>query len=249
MPIVRRGDVWVSGWSADKRPLRVVLISDIHVAGPDMPPSRVARIVRQINSLQPDLVLVAGDMISARWLTTRSYSFGEALAPLGGLDAPRLAVLGNHDHRRGAQLARQALAAAHVGLLENRAVRFQGLTIVGLDDMYTGSPDPRVLAKPLQKPVILLTHSPQVVRSLPPGERLVLAGHTHCGQVVIPYLGAPVSLRKGRRYVACGIVHRAGRDFVVTAGLGTSILPIRFGAPPDLWLLTFRPKPARAAMR
>ncbi|MFD1610305.1 metallophosphoesterase [Sphingomonas tabacisoli] len=244
MPVVRRGTVWVNGWSANKPPVRIVLISDIHVAGPDMPPSRVARIVDQINALKPDLVLIAGDLVSARLLTTRRYSFDEALAPLTALHAPRIAVLGNHDHRRGAADARRALAAAHIPLLENRIVRFRGLTIVGLDDMYTGIPDARLFAKPLPQPVLLLTHSPEVVRRLPPGERLVLAGHTHCGQVVIPGVGALVSLRKGRRTVACGIVHRNGRNFVVTGGLGASIVPIRYGATPDLWLLTFQPKPS-----
>lgn len=242
MPLVRRGTVAVSGWPADKAPVRVVLISDIHVAGPDMPPSRVARIVERINALNPDLVLIAGDLISDRRLSTHNYSFAEAVAPLRALNAPALAVLGNHDHWRSAEAGRKALAQAHVQLLENRWLRYKGLTLVGLDDMYAGAPDAGIFRQNLPQPVILLTHSPQVVRWLPPGERLVLAGHTHCGQVVLPILGALGSLKNGARKVACGIVQRNGRSFVVTSGLGASIVPLRYGAPPDLWLLTFVPK-------
>lgn len=241
MPIVRRGLVTVNGWPPAKPPLRVVLISDVHVAGPDMPPKRLERIVDQVNRLRPDLVLIAGDLVSDKALRTHSYKFADALAPLGRLKAARLAVLGNHDHWRDAPAARRALARAGVTLIENRAVRFKGLTIAGLDDMYAGRPDPRLLRRKLAQPVILLTHSPQVVRILPPGERLVLAGHTHCGQIVLPGIGPLGSLLNGKRGIACGIVHRKGRDFVVTAGLGTSIIPLRYGAPPDLWLLTFAP--------
>jgi predicted MPP superfamily phosphohydrolase len=246
MPIVRRGEVVVNGWPAAKRPLRIVLISDIHVAGPETPPSRLARIVQQINDLKPDLVLIAGDMVSNRRLSTRRYSFAEAVAPFRKLNAPRLAVLGNHDHWRNAAAARRALAAADVPLLDNRAVRFQGLTLVGLDDMYAGAPNPAVFQRPLPEPVILLTHSAEIVRWLPPGRRLVLAGHTHCGQVVLPLIGPLGSLKNGKHGIACGIIHRKGRDIVVTAGLGTSIVPLRYGAPPDLWLLTFRPKSSSA---
>lgn len=241
MPVVRQGLVRVKGWPAGTPPVRVVLISDAHVAGPDMPPSRLRRIVARINALSPDLVLIAGDLISDRRVSTRRYSFAEAVAPFAGLKAPRMAVLGNHDHWRNAADARAALAEAGVMMIDNRAVRFKGLTLVGLDDMYAGAPDPAVLHGRLRQPVVLLTHSAEVVRILPPGERLVLAGHTHCGQIVLPFIGPLGSLRNGKRGVACGVVHRKGRDFVVTAGLGTSILPLRYGAPPDLWLITFAP--------
>lgn len=252
-PVVRRGTVTVRGWPADRPPVHVVLVSDIHVAGPDMPPARLARIVGQINALAPDLVLIAGDLISDKALRTRSYTFAEALVPLRALRAPALAVLGNHDHWRNGAAARAALSGAGVTLLENRVVRRRGLTIAGIDDIYAGRPDTRLFDRPLPGPVLLLTHSPEVVRLLPRGERLVVAGHTHCGQIVLPVIGPLGSLQNGKRGgLACGVVHRKGRVFVVTAGLGTSIVPLRYGAPPDLWLLSVRPAapaPGRADAR
>src|SRR3569623_482602 len=86
-PVVREADVALPGWPAGTPPLRALLMSDLHVAGPDMPPERVARIVAQANALRPDIVLIAGDFISDRRGSTRSYSFAEAVVPLAGLRA------------------------------------------------------------------------------------------------------------------------------------------------------------------
>ncbi|HEX8216939.1 MAG TPA: metallophosphoesterase, partial [Allosphingosinicella sp.] len=94
-PVVRRTQVSLAGLT---HPVRALLMSDIHVGGPDMPPARLQGIVAQINALRPDLVLIAGDLITEKRLTTRLYSMGEAVAPLAAL-RPRIgtfAVLGNH---------------------------------------------------------------------------------------------------------------------------------------------------------
>ena len=103
-PVVRRTVVALAGLPPGTRPIRAVLLSDIHVAGPDMPPERVARIVRQLNALHPDLVLIAGDFVSDRGLATRHYSIEDSIAPLGQLrpTTATVAVAGNHDHWRDA---------------------------------------------------------------------------------------------------------------------------------------------------
>ena len=121
-PVVRHASHALPGY--DGPPITALLISDIHVAGPDMPPERLARVVGQINALRPDLVLIAGDLVSDKRTATRYYSMAEAVAPLGGL-RPRIgtfAVLGNHDHWRNAVEAAAALAAANITLLSNDAV-------------------------------------------------------------------------------------------------------------------------------
>ena len=99
-PVVRQARIGVVDWPKDQPPLRLVLISDVHVAGPDMPPARLARIVEGINSLSPDLVLIAGDFVSDKKLSTHQYSEAQATAPLRHLRASLgiVAVLGNHDH-------------------------------------------------------------------------------------------------------------------------------------------------------
>jgi predicted MPP superfamily phosphohydrolase len=251
-PLVRRAAFSLPGWPERASPLKAVLISDIHVAGPDMPPARLAKIVTQINALQPDLVLIAGDLVSDKGIATRLYSMAEAIAPLAGL-TPKLgafAVLGNHDHWRDADAARAALRRAGIRVLDNEAVRAGPLVIAGADDVYTGHDDPAALTRAAERlggPVLVLSHSPDIVPELDPRFRLVLAGHTHCGQIVPPLIGRlATASHYGERY-ACGIVRENGRAIVVSAGLGTSLLPLRMGARPDMWLLELGPaRPAAA---
>lgn len=245
-PVAREASIAMPAWPARAPPMRVVLLSDIHVAGPDMPPARLARIVERINRHRPDLVLIAGDLVSDKRVATRAYPLAEAIAPLAGLRARHgvVAVLGNHDHWRGTQEARRALAAAGITVLRNSAVRRGPLTVAGAGDIHTGRADVERLARSARElpgPVAVLSHSPDVVPRLDDSFTLVLAGHTHCGQIAPPLLGRPVTMsRYGERY-ACGVIREGGRTIVVGAGLGTSLLPLRFGAPPDFWILTLGP--------
>ena len=228
------------------KPVRLVLISDIHVAGPDMPPRRLERIVSQINALQPDIVLIAGDFVSDKRVSTRRYSVTEAIAPLRTVKARlgSVAVLGNHDHWRDAQAMRAALRAANVEVLDNRAVRRGPLTIGGIDDPFTGHdslPATAALMRSMPRPRILLTHSPDVFPRVPDGIVLTLAGHTHCGQIRLPLIGAVSTMSDyGERY-ACGRVDETGRSLIVSAGLGTSLLPLRLGTVPEFWVIELRP--------
>lgn len=246
-PVVREARLGLENWPAGSPRLRAVLISDIHVAGPDMPPERLARIVDRINALGPDLVLIAGDLISDKHAATRYYSMAEAIRPLGMLRARlgSFAVLGNHDHWYDPAGARKALAAAGIRLLENDAAQAGPLAIAGLDDDFTGRDNlPRTLARlsALKGARLLLSHSPDPFAELPSTIGLMVAGHTHCGQIAPPLIG-PISTmsRHGKRY-ACGLVREGGKVLVVTAGLGTSGVPLRLGAVPDMWLLDLGPR-------
>lgn len=245
-PIVRSATVSLPGWPAGEKPVRAVLLSDLHVAGPDMPPERLARIVAQANSLRPDIVMIAGDLVSDKNLATRHYPADEAVAPLKGLRAPlgTVAVLGNHDHWRDAAAFHRALPQAGVSLLANQAIRRGPLAIGGIDDDFSGHARiARTMAalRALDGPRIALSHSPDIAPELPADMTLVLAGHTHCGQISLPLIGRlATASRHGERY-ACGRISEGTRTIIVGAGLGTSILPLRYGVPPDLWLVTLGP--------
>src|SRR5690606_10574776 len=130
-PQVRRAIVTLAQMPTGTVPLRVVLLSDIHVAGPDMPPSRLARIVRQINALEPDLVLIAGDLVSDKRIATRHYPAADAIAPLGQLrpTLATVAVPGNHDHWRDIAEVRRELRRHGIVVLANEAQRFGPLAI------------------------------------------------------------------------------------------------------------------------
>lgn len=251
-PVVRETQVALRDWPEGAAPVRVVLISDIHVAGPDMPPSRLARIVRRINGLRPDVVLIAGDLVSDKRFSTRTYSLAEAVAPLGQLRSRlgTFAVLGNHDHWRDAGEARAALRTAGVTVLDNEAAQAGPLAIAGLDDAFTGHDRlEQTLAamRGLSGARLLLSHSPDPFPAVPGEIGLMVAGHTHCGQIRLPIVGAISTMSEhGERY-ACGRIDEAGRTLIVGAGLGTSILPLRLGAAPDLWLIGIGPPGADAA--
>ena len=237
-----------------ERQVRVILMSDIHVGGPDMPPERLSRIVAQANALRPDVVLIAGDLVTEKRLATRLYSMAEAIAPLAGLK-PRIgtfAVLGNHDHWADPAGARIALRRARIALLENDAAQAGPLAVGGLDDAFTGRDDvERTLAALRRLPgvPILLSHSPDPFPRVPPDIRLMAAGHTHCGQVRVPIYGALSTMSDyGDRY-ACGRIDEAGKTLIVSAGLGTSGIWFRLGAVPDLWVIELRPARAPSPRR
>jgi hypothetical protein len=251
-PIVRRASIELGDWPAGAAPLKAVLISDTHPIGPDMPAERLRRIMARINALQPDLVLIAGDLVSDRRFSTRTYDTAAAIAPLAEL-RPRLAkiaVLGNHDHWRKEEVGQKALARAGVIVLDNNAVSIGPLVIGGLDDAFTDNDDPKAtIAKMRALPgaKLMLSHSPDPFAALPGDVGLMVAGHTHCGQISLPLIGPLTSFSDyGNRY-ACGLIREGGKTLIVGAGLGTSVLPLRLGAPPDMWLLELGPVRSTAA--
>ena len=246
-PVQRDAQIGVADWPEGAGPLRIILISDIHVAGPDMPPERLEDIVARINALEPDLVLIAGDFVSDKTLSTHRYTAEEAVAPLAELETVHgvFAVLGNHDHWRDADAFRTALPDGGITLLDNQAVAAGPVVLVGIGDEFTGHADVSGAIGSVAEmtgPIVVLTHNPDIVPDLPNPVALVAAGHTHCGQISLPIIGRlATASRYGERF-ACGQIDDAGQTVIVTAGLGTSILPIRLGVPPDFWVIEVGPE-------
>ena len=247
-PLVRRLILTAPNYPAGQPPLRLVLISDIHVHGPDMPPSRVERIVAQINALQPDIVVAGGDFAGNNWIGRR-YAASEAIAPLGHL-RPRLgavAVLGNNDYADGGGKVRRALRNAGFQVLEDSAATVGPIAFGGLDGRVHHGRAWNQFRKITYRAFgrtaglqVLVAHRPDEFVLAPPSIGLVLAGHTHCGQIVLPIVGAlATGSDYGSKYL-CGVVRDGSKLLVVTAGVGTSHIPLRIGAPPDIWLITIR---------
>lgn len=250
-PVLRRLRVNVTGWPEGAKPVTVALISDIHIGSRAMDTARLARIADQINAAHPDLVLIAGDFIYGHGPEEGARLAPGLTAPLARLHAPLgvVAVPGNHDHWTGVRAVREALEAAGVTVLANQAVRRGPLRILGFDDSFSGHADVGVTLRSgagLGGVPVALTHSPGIIGRLPPGVNLLLAGHTHCGQVVFPLIGAPTDWPDPPKRLydpryRCGVVRDPGRVTVVTGGLGTSGPALRLGAPPEIWLLTLMP--------
>jgi predicted MPP superfamily phosphohydrolase len=212
-----------------------------------MPPERLARIVGQVNALEPDIVLIAGDLVSEKRTANRTYTAEEVVAPLGKLDAPLgvFAVPGNHDHWFDMPALADALRRHGVRLLVNQAAQAGPLVLGGLDDAYTGRADvPRTIAAMdrLEGGRLIFGHSPDSFPQVPASVPLMLAGHTHCGQIAYPWGGAPAHLSDyGDRY-GCGRIDEDGKTLVVGAGLGTSLIPVRLFTQPEIWLIELRAK-------
>jgi len=226
-------------WPRTRDGYRVGFISDFHAGAPFAGRKEIARAVAGLNEHEPDVALLGGDYIDAHPI------WGGRLAPeliareLARLTAPTFAVLGNHDWKQSGDRMWSALQNAGIEVLENHAVETNGVYVAGLADMRTRRPDlPGTLAAvPAGAPVILLAHDPDVFPLVPDRVALTLAGHTHGGQVAIPFVRRPfIPSRYGERYVR-GHVVEEDRHLYVTSGLGTSGLPLRLLAPPEIVVL------------
>jgi predicted MPP superfamily phosphohydrolase len=245
-PVVRAATIKLPDWPGGAKPIRAVLISDLHLDAQAMDEARLDRIVAQIDALNPDIVLLAGDYIYGHD-PAGAARYGTGLAALAKLRPPLgvVAVLGNHDQWTGAGVVRDQLMRAGVTVIENDAITRGPIAIGGVGDDFSGHANlaaTLVRLRSLAGARILLTHSPDIAPGMPADTTLLLAGHTHCGQVVLPLWG-PISdvSRYGERY-RCGVHVEGKRTVVVTAGLGTSgPMALRLNAPPDLWLLTLGP--------
>jgi predicted MPP superfamily phosphohydrolase len=227
--------------------LRLGLVSDIHAGAPHMGVKAIARAVDRLNAEAPDVIVLLGDAIDAHVLWGGRVPPELIARELGALKAPlgTFAVLGNHDWKQTGDRMWRALSSAGIEVLENRSAAAGDFYIAGLADLRWRRPDlPTALAGvPPDAPVVLLAHDPDVFPFVPDRVALTLAGHLHGGQVAIPFLRrAAIPSRYGERYVR-GHVVEDGRHLYVSSGLGTTGLPLRFLAPPEVVVLELRQGP------
>jgi predicted MPP superfamily phosphohydrolase len=234
-------------------PLRVAAIGDTHVGGPHVDSARVARIVQQINGLHPDLVVLLGDYGAGhvpedQCEPSRRREILAGLAQFAAFDARYgvVAVLGNHDSWYGRKSIEKGMKDAGVTVLwnEHTVVHRGGgndVVVAGIADEMTGYPDFRraLNAAPVGADTMVLSHSPEPFVDMPGGTALMLAAHTHCGQVTIPLLGRLVLPIEHKEY-GCHLVREKGKTLFVTGGIGTTFLPVRFLNPPEIVLVTLR---------
>lgn len=248
---VRRVTIESATWSGP--PIRIGVISDTHVAAPHTNASRVRRLVSRMNDERPDVVVLLGDYVGSHHpADVRSAAErAEILAGVeafGGLESPLgvYGVLGNHDSWFDEGLLAAALTDAGVVVLQNRSVQVdrQGAPfwIGGIADLESRRLSPSVQSTledvPDSAPVLLMTHWPDPFEGVPPRVALTLAGHTHCGQVDLPLIGRAILPSPASYRWPCGVYYERGRPLFVTGGVGVSILPVRFRAPPEIVIVT-----------
>jgi predicted MPP superfamily phosphohydrolase len=246
--LVRHVTIETAKWPATLPPLRMVAVADVHAGAPYVGEAKLDRIVAEVNAQNPDVVLLLGDYVIQHVL------FGTPMPPdtiashLGGLRAKHgvFAVLGNHDWYDGGKRVWRALENVGIRVLENSAVPLPGsenrIWLAGIADDSTRHPHPAGIFRPIPEgaAVVAFTHDPAVFPDVPARAALTVAGHTHGGQVSIPFWGALfIPGRSPLRY-AYGHIAENGNDLYVTSGIGTTALPVRFNAPPEIVVITLR---------
>jgi predicted MPP superfamily phosphohydrolase len=219
-------------------PLTVALLSDIHF-DPLYETDYLEQVVTCTNQLAPDLILYAGDFVSRS--DQRLTDLGNILRQ-GNARMGSFAVLGNHDHWVGAERVEAALASAGIAVLRNQSVPLPGREnwyLTGLESYWAGAPNTTSLADtPAAARHLLLVHEPDSFDLLTDSRiALQLSGHTHGGQVRVPFAGAIVLPSWGKNYQA-GLYGQAGRQLYVNRGIGTVGKHYRVNCRPEITLLT-----------
>jgi hypothetical protein len=243
--VVRDVELELPHWPPRLDGLRAGVLSDLHAGVPHMGLDKIARAVDALNDRAPDVQLLLGDHLDSSQPWRRRLAPEVVAAEIARLRAPlgTISVIGNHDWRNAGDRIWRALVAEGVTVLEDRAVELaNGLWVAGLGDMRHRRPEVAEALRevPPGAPVIVLTHDPDMFPEIPEQVALTLAGHTHGGQVAIPVLRRPMlPSHYGERYARGHIVEH-GRHLLVSSGLGTSGLPIRLLAPPEVLVVTLR---------
>lgn len=240
-------------WPDDRGPLRIAVASDLHAGAPHMDGAKLDQVVATLNAAEADVIVLLGDFLIQHVVGGRpmpARAIAERLAPLRARHGV-FSVLGNHDWLGDGQGLWHALEAVGIRVLENGAARLPGLAdtaggdgvwIAGLADDSTRVPDvTAALADvPATAPLIVIAHDPAVFAEIPPRAALILAGHTHGGQVALPLAGPLYIPGRAPLRHAHGLIAEDGRQMLVTSGIGTSLLPMRFLVPPEIVFITLR---------
>ena len=244
--VLHQETIAIANWPRELDGLKIAVLSDLHIGGWCIDDKKLRLIVARTNELQPDMTVMLGDYMTGDGTFRHRVEpavFGPVLkelrAPLGVYS-----VLGNHDWWWDGLRVRRGLEANGIKVLDDEVVEVTGrgrsLWLAGLADLWTRPQNiGRTIAKiPQDQTVIALTHNPDIFPRLPLRVPLLLAGHTHAAQIYFPILG-PIVQPSNHGYIR-GHYFENNHHLFVTTGIGTSIIPIRFGVTPEIVLLTIK---------
>ena len=264
--VVNQSTIKIKGWNPAFDGLKIAMIGDVHGGSNYVTEEKLRHVVATTNEQNPDLVVLLGDYVTqARGISAYRQRglrmpMETVAASLSGIKATYgvFAVLGNHDGWYGDEKVAAVLTDVGYKVLQNEVAIIskdgQHLRLLGFKDhleldktWVETSNDAKALLQPTgEGDIIALEHSPDIMPiitgdlSISKDLKLILAAHTHGGQIWLPILGRPgIPSNFGQKY-AYGHIKENGVDMFVTSGIGLSVLPIRFMVPPEIAVLTIK---------
>jgi len=220
--------------------VRIVFLSDFHLKKHDY--KRLSKIVSLVNKQQPDMVFMGGDFAKGHNIKN-TMNMDIAAQRLNLINAPLYTVLGNHDWWSNGEEITSALKRNGITVLENSAVRTivkrRYVDVVGIADLKTRGPNIERALSRTRMPRIVLTHNPDIYYDIMEDVSLILAGHTHGGQFIIPFTPPLFVPSKFGSQFASGLISTTHNKMIITKGLGTSVFPARFNCKPEIVVVDF----------
>lgn len=239
--VTKNETIYLANWDCSLNGLNVAVVSDLHIGAKKINLEKVKKIVKMINSQNPDLIVILGDF-DAVLIESSKIPHKDISAALNQLKAPCgvYAILGNHDYNPPG-VVKSILKDTDIKLLVNESdyifFNTKKIKICGVGDWWFDNVDVKKTVGKINTPTILLSHNPDAFDSAPDKTSLTLSGHTHGGEVVLPLFGPPFVPSVHGKAFAKGLIKQNNKTLYITSGIGT-LSGFRLLNPPEIVLLT-----------
>lgn len=239
--IVKHKKLYLPNWREEHNGLKIAVLSDFHINTYGVTMEKMKTIVNKTNKENPDYIFLLGDLDS--YLIERYHLNHDELSDImSGFKSKYgvISVLGNHDF--GPCVVKPILLNSNIKVLENQKqtdnINGKNLIIYGLKDLWHYNVIPQNIIKKSDdgNSIIVLSHNPDLFPDIPQFTSLTLSGHTHGGQICLPFLGGIFTPSMWEQRFNKGYIVENNKHLYVTSGLGFSA-PIRFGNPPEIVIL------------